>query len=312
MTLDEAKEWYRRGESVGLRRTLYPSLETDAERREAWIKEKREKIKESPEVYFAVYPFMFPKGASVEPSGSFFSQSQTYSGGFTLYWDKKLEDMSRSHEGFTYTISSPEKLAAIHTFRDWDAVNAYILANADSRVPLQPQKPRSLTVPETWFPGVWPMARSPWEMALHDGLPLNVPRENYDALPDELHDPVRFPLLSDVRKAAVAQGKDKKIRYTLSTLPKQEALKRNGDWRDRQHFFAEHFDLKEVLDAKGRVLSSESGGDQSSVDWTLALRLKPPAKYSTFVAVPAAPESSAELETRIAAQVGESIGLLAG
>ncbi|KAJ7161068.1 hypothetical protein C8R46DRAFT_359183 [Mycena filopes] len=259
MTLEEARDWQeRRGGSEELR-TLYPTIKTDRDRHEAWTRDNSEKLKESMGIYFAAHPFLFPNGATVEPSGSLFSSSQTYSGSFNLYWDNQAivhDHKGHDHKGLRYIISSPEKVAALHAFRDRDAATAYIFANADSLVPW---RPRSITVPETWFPGVWPMARNPWEAALHDGLPLNVVRENYDALPDELHDPVRFPLMSDVRKAAAAQGKDKQIRYTLSEWRTLEGFNTIQDWCARQHYYAEHFDLKEVLDAQGRIVSSERG-----------------------------------------------------
>ncbi|KAJ6588302.1 hypothetical protein B0H19DRAFT_1247987 [Mycena capillaripes] len=52
------------------------------------------------------------------------------------------------------------------------------------------------------------------------------------------------------------------VRYTLYLWHKHQEFDRQPDWIACQHYFSEHYDLKEVLDPEGReVLSSELGED---------------------------------------------------
>ncbi|KAJ6531288.1 hypothetical protein B0H19DRAFT_1273494 [Mycena capillaripes] len=41
----------------------------------------------------------------------------------------------------------------------------------------------------------------------------------------------------------------------------RDAVEASGGWRKRQRYIAEHYDLKEVLDSEGNVVSSEQGTD---------------------------------------------------
>ncbi|KAJ7756958.1 hypothetical protein B0H16DRAFT_1721429 [Mycena metata] len=123
------------------------------------------------------------------------------------------------------------------------AAKAYLLANYDSRVPWAPYV---MTVPAGWHPGVWYLEMHPEEWAdLHSGA---------------VHDPVRFPLLSEVTAAAHAAGRYETTRYTVFGWRKLEE-ERTYNWQASQRYVMEYFDLKEVLDAEGRVVSSEWAAD---------------------------------------------------
>jgi len=51
------------------------------------------------------------------------------------------------------------------------------------------------------------------------------------------------------------------VRYTLYSWHKHQEYARQPDWIACQHYFSEHYDLKEVVDPEGRVVSSELGED---------------------------------------------------
>ncbi|KAJ6588385.1 hypothetical protein B0H19DRAFT_1248055 [Mycena capillaripes] len=51
------------------------------------------------------------------------------------------------------------------------------------------------------------------------------------------------------------------VRYTLYAWHKHEEYNRQPDWIACRHYFSEHYDLKEVVDPEGRVVSSELSTD---------------------------------------------------
>ncbi|KAJ7756966.1 hypothetical protein B0H16DRAFT_1721434 [Mycena metata] len=247
----------------------YPALKTDKARRRAWNDDNLALAREAMTVYMEAYPEELcvltsfhprPASASTIP-GSLFSHSTSYSCYLPVYWDPPK--IQTRHEGFTYTVTNPFHVAPLHEFRDsglppfsfkelrqqrrarpsYIAAAAYLFANYDSRVAWAPLV---MTVPEGWHPGVWR---------------LNVHPEEREALRSgAVHDPVRFPVISDVTAAAHAAGKFETTRYTIFGWRKLEE-EYGMYWRAHQRYIMEHFDLKEVLDAEDRVLSSEWAAD---------------------------------------------------
>ncbi|KAJ7640831.1 hypothetical protein DFH06DRAFT_1215353 [Mycena polygramma] len=268
MSLEEAEYHFR--PRADILRRLYPTLPSH-QHMQAWIADHKESFREAAAMYIAAHHEDFPPGTTVDPSGSIFGHG---------YMDGCHYDPLRivhKHQGFTYTVTDPVHVAALHAFRDpdaraatdsqqipekWDrpvyvAALAYILANYDSRVPW---KPRVITVPDGWHPGVWRFCMHPEEQALHSP-PGAQGSDRVSEIPAELHDPVRFPLMSDVRAAAKAAGKHEQTRYTVFGWRKIKEMDEDCDIFAKQRYLFEHFDLKQVLDEEKRVLSSEWAPD---------------------------------------------------
>ncbi|KAJ7640832.1 hypothetical protein DFH06DRAFT_1477750 [Mycena polygramma] len=251
---------------------LYPTLRAQHHRKEAWIADNNELFREAIARCIAAHPEDFPRGASVDPSGSLFSCRVS-----DCYHCDPITIVHR-HQGFTYTVTDPVHVAALHAFRDPDAIApvdleqmlelwnrpvyvaavAYILANYDAR---EAWKSITITVPEGWHPGVWPYQIHPDEQALHSPPGAKLV-DRVSEIPAALHDPVRFPLMSDVRAAAKAAGKHERTRYTIFGWRKMEEREQTcWDIWAKQRYLVEHFDLKQVFDKEKRVLSSEWAPD---------------------------------------------------
>ncbi|KAJ7186764.1 hypothetical protein C8R46DRAFT_279405 [Mycena filopes] len=256
---------------------LYPTLKSH-QRMEAWITDYNELFREAGAVYMAAHPEEFPPGASLDPSGSFFSSC-----GMSGAYHYDPPQIVHRHQGFTYKVTTPVHVAALHAFRAREPSDtivadpqndykqwlqqcnsrpsyvkalAYLFANYDSRVPW---KPITLTVPEGWHLGVWPYVTHPDEQALYPPPPGF---DRLDQIPAGMHDPVQFPVMSDVRAAAKAAGKHERTRYTLIGWRKMEEREQTcWDIWEKQRYMVEHFDLKQVFDKDKRVVSSEWAAD---------------------------------------------------
>ncbi|KAJ6473630.1 hypothetical protein C8R47DRAFT_716842 [Mycena vitilis] len=225
---------------------LYPTLRAQHHRKEAWIADNNELFREAIARCIAAHPEDFPRGASVDPSGSIFSCHVS-----DCYHCDPITILHR-HQGFTY------KMLELWNRPVYVAAEAYILANYDAR---EAWKPITITVPEGWHPGVWPYQIHPDEQALHSppGAKLF---DRVSEIPAGLHDPVRFPLMRDVRAAAKAAGKLEQTRYTIFGWRKMEEREQTcWDILAKQRYLVEHFDLKQVLDEEKRVLSTEWAPD---------------------------------------------------
>jgi hypothetical protein len=165
----------------------------------------------------------------VDPSGSLFEKCDV-SFYVPIYWTPST--IRREHEGFVYTVSSPQHVAALHAFRDWEPAFAYLQAHCDSRVAVEPMV---FHVSATWNPDVFPGDRHP-----------------------DSTDSVILPTWRAVAETDKGKGR---VRYTLYGWRKRQAYGDAYDWRARQRYFSEHYDLREVLDVEGRVVSSEHGTD---------------------------------------------------
>jgi hypothetical protein len=136
-----------------------------------------------------------------------------------VYWDPST--IVHDHEGTTYTVSSPQHIAVLHSMRDVPRATAleYLRAHADSRAPV---KPIVVTVRGGWqadvvqaFSGQWP---------------------------------------AETRKK-------NRVRYTLYDWRKHDEYYSQPDLIACRHYYSEQYDLKEVLDPEGNVLSSEVATD---------------------------------------------------
>ncbi|KAJ6480859.1 hypothetical protein C8R45DRAFT_1003922 [Mycena sanguinolenta] len=123
------------------------------------------------------------------------------------------------HEGFVYIVATPEHVAALHAFRDLPAAIAYLQAHFDKR---EAEKPMHIEVPEGWDLAVESMRAPTWEML------GSTPRTRYT--------------LSDWRKRGEAR-----------------ALRKSSGIAAMYRYGEENYDLKEVLDAQGNLLSCERG-----------------------------------------------------
>jgi hypothetical protein len=251
MGLWEAQYWCIRRPQEETLRALYPALSSEKKRLSAWVDDNRAKIREATTTFiafhanklyvpsfstqFSIHPLTpSPPGASINPSGSLFACSDT-SSHLPIYWDPAV--IILQHEGFTYTVSAPSHVAELHAFRDWPRAFEYLQAHCDSR---ETVKPMVFTVPAAWHPDVFAGETHP------------------DAVPDAPHDAAAFPVWRDAKEASVGKGK---IRYTLYGWRKRDAYTNGDTWRERQHYFAENYDLKEVLDTEGKVVGSERRTD---------------------------------------------------
>ncbi|KAJ7625071.1 hypothetical protein DFH06DRAFT_1339847 [Mycena polygramma] len=233
MSLWEAHMWSNMSPEDDELRALFPTL-ADDKRKEAWVDRNRENIREGMKIFLAVHADEFAPGVSIDPSGSLFGRSQEYLN-IPVYWDPAT--ITWEHEGFVYSVPTPQHVAALHATRTWPTALAYIQAHHDSRTAVGPMV---FNVPAVWHPDVCP----------HETHP--------DAPPGAPHDANAFPTWRDAQQASKGKGK---VRYTLYGWRKDfdECLL---DWRARQHYFSKHYDLKEVLDDDGRVVSSEHGMDR--------------------------------------------------
>ncbi|KAJ7756928.1 hypothetical protein B0H16DRAFT_1537430 [Mycena metata] len=233
MRLDEAVQWCMHRPEAEELRVLYPNRTTEVERQQAWVEDNRDKIRAAITVFL---PNL--SNASVDPSGSFFgitdaSRHNPFSY-LPVYWDPPT--ITHKHEGFTYYVSTPQHVAALHTFRDWQPAFAYLQEHCDYRIAW---RPKVYTVSEIWHPDVFPGMFHPDEVKLYPEFIRT------RQLPDELHDAVLFPTMRDVKEAGKGKGK---VRYTLFGWSKQLAIGA-CDWRAVQHYF------------EGHVVSVEHGTD---------------------------------------------------
>jgi hypothetical protein len=132
-----------------------------------------------------------------------------------VYWDPSI--IIHDHEGTTYTVSSPQHIAVLHSMRDVPRATAleYLRAHADSRTPVEPIV-----------------------FTVHDGWQADV-----------------------VGQWPAEALKKNRVRYTMYDWRKHEEYHSQPDWIACQHYFSEQYDLKEVLDPEGNVLSSEVATD---------------------------------------------------
>ncbi|KAJ7785798.1 hypothetical protein B0H16DRAFT_1875932 [Mycena metata] len=233
MSVLEAFDWYQKT-------SIVDQLEAITPEQEAWLNENDDSIQEALSVlsYYAQTVSARPQNGSIEHSGSLFSFDPP--------------EILFRHQGFIYTVSNPQHVAVLHTIRDWNSALAYIRSHADSRVP---DAPFVFTVPATWHPDVFPGASHPGERKLYDIGPR-------DPLPAALHDADAYPVFCDAKNASEAQGLGT-VRYTLYGWQKRNAYIscQCDGWCTMQHYFAAHYDVKEILDSEGNVLSVESGVD---------------------------------------------------
>ncbi|KAJ7756957.1 hypothetical protein B0H16DRAFT_1537541, partial [Mycena metata] len=237
MSLTEAIEWVEqipsRGDEVG-------------PEQEAWLKDNDDIIQEAISVFRAHFFPGLREDTSIERSGSLFSRIYTE---YTplLYSDPPT--IAYRHQGFTYIVSDPDHVVALHAMRDLPAAITYLQLHADSRV-ADSNKPVVFTVPALWHPDVFPGSSHPDERNLYQ-------IDNED-VPAAIHNADTFPTMADVKKASDAQGLGT-VRYTLYGLQKRNMCASRANWCAMQHYFTEHYDLKEVLDSEGNVLNSEHG-----------------------------------------------------
>ncbi|KAJ7506995.1 hypothetical protein B0H11DRAFT_1969754 [Mycena galericulata] len=138
-----------------------------------------------------------------------------------VYWNPAV--VEHNHEGFWYYVSTPHRVAALHAISDEEPAVAYVLAHYDRRVPVEPLR---LFVRRGW--DAWNVRAAVVEASAHK-----------EARPG--------------------------VRYTLSDWRKLRALydmtMRGDGLVAVQRYYMAHYDLKEVLDEEGRVVSSERGGE---------------------------------------------------
>ncbi|KAJ7756960.1 hypothetical protein B0H16DRAFT_1885687 [Mycena metata] len=227
MSITEAMKWVEK----------IPQDDEVGPEQEAWLKDNDNIIQEAISVYRAhVFP-SFPEDTSTQHSGSLFSR---------IY-------IAYRHQGFTYIVSDAEHVAALHAFRNRPSAIVYLCAHAESRVA---DDPIVISVPALWHPDVFSGTSHPAERTLHQ---VRV----FDDVPAALHDAAAFPTFTDVEKANEDRGMGM-VRYTLHGWQKQNMYMSRDGWCAMQHYFTEHYDLKEVLDSEGNVLSSEHGVDPSA------------------------------------------------
>ncbi|KAJ6588298.1 hypothetical protein B0H19DRAFT_1057516 [Mycena capillaripes] len=198
MTVEEASAWLC--PDPNHLEAEYPTLALHNKQVQAWLGDNQESI-EKAVVIFLVHDPCFKDVPSVSrtPSGSLFAMNRNM-GYVQTYWDPPT--IQCDHEGITYTVSTPEHVAALHTICDWPTALAYLQAHYDSR---RAVKPLVFAVPDGWCADVVV------------GCPKNGSKnKEFDCQPN---------------------------------------------WIACQHYFSEHYDLKEVLDPEGRVASSELGED---------------------------------------------------
>ncbi|KAJ7625046.1 hypothetical protein DFH06DRAFT_1229687 [Mycena polygramma] len=240
MGLWQAISWCMRRPEEETPRARYPTIATADERQQAWVEDNRQKIEEATTALLAFHA-EFPPGASVNSSGSFFECSEK-SFNVLIYWNPTT--ITLDHDDFRYVVSEPQHVDAAHALRDWAAAVSYIHAHCDSRTAIQPLV---ITVRAVLLPDVLPGCAHPDEgpSAPHDAATL------------------RLPIIHDVKEAN-GQGKYT-VRYTLHGSRKRHEYMyaRAYDWpailRARHRYLTDHYDLKEVLDADGKVISSELG-----------------------------------------------------
>ncbi|KAJ7686780.1 hypothetical protein B0H17DRAFT_1203993 [Mycena rosella] len=204
---------------------MYPGLSTYADRQAAWIANNRDIIREATTVLVAADPDNFAAGATVDRTGSLFEACAAWFYA-PLYWNPPT--IHHKHEGFSYTVTAPAHVAALHAMPSWAAALPYLLAHYDARAAIEPV---AFTLP------------------------------------------VGATFAECVLKRAPPAGPQGQVRYTLEwrKLARFAAL---DDMYARSDFLAAHFDLKEMLDVEGRVMSSERGADYARAqDSELAARL---------------------------------------
>ncbi|KAJ6456065.1 hypothetical protein C8R45DRAFT_580592 [Mycena sanguinolenta] len=182
----------------------------------AWAKENETSLREAMTVFFAARAERFPPGVTIDPTDSMFSFCSPLQFPLPFYWNPTATQYE--HEGFVYTVTTPEHVAALHAFRDERAAIAYLQSHFDTR---EAEEPMRLEVPEGWEPPTEGMSVPTWEML---------------------------------------QGRPR-TRYTLSDWRKQreafEALE--SGIAAMYRYGEENYDLKEMLDAQGNLVSCERG-----------------------------------------------------
>jgi hypothetical protein len=103
-----------------------------------------------------------------------------------------------------------------------------------------------MTFPGTWHVDVFFGSRHPEEALEYD---------RSDNIPHHRHDAAAFPTMDDVKKSGEGMGK---VRYTIFGR-NRAAYRRADGWRAKNRYVGEHYDLKEILDPAGNVVSTEHG-----------------------------------------------------
>ncbi|KAF8183776.1 hypothetical protein K438DRAFT_2020522 [Mycena galopus ATCC 62051] len=195
----------------------YPQHPTTETRNEAWIDDNRDSILEAMTVLIATRPDRFEPGATVYPTSTFSLNREVYFNSVPIYYNPSVIEVE--HEAFSYTVSTPDTVAALHAIPDKEGALAYLEAHYDKR---QPVSPRRLIVPPDWYPG----------------KPLTFVHRPLDSPPQSL---------------------EGKIRYTLFDWRKHRVYRTAFDMHAIHCYYVEHYDLKEILDAEGNAVSSEQG-----------------------------------------------------
>ncbi|KAJ7484602.1 hypothetical protein FB451DRAFT_87770 [Mycena latifolia] len=159
MSFAEARRWVV-GRPMDLElNEMYPDLTTEQQRRQAWVDENLDSIREAMTVLIAARPDQFEPGTTVDPTGSVFSGSSAWD--IPFYWNPT--SIAHEHEGFIYTVSTPHHVAALHAIPDRDAALAYLYAHCDKRKPVRPKR---MTVHTGWDPYNEPVASAPASVSL--------------------------------------------------------------------------------------------------------------------------------------------------
>ncbi|KAJ7910653.1 hypothetical protein B0H13DRAFT_600854 [Mycena leptocephala] len=149
MSLTEASRLVRLGpRDPELRlEELYPDLTTVERRRDAWLEDNGDSMKEAMTLFISARPEMFPPGTTLDPTGSIFYCSGPGSYDLPIYWNPAT--ISYEHEAFVYIVSAPHHVAALHAIPNKDAAFAYLFKHWDKRRPVQPMW---MTVHTGWDP----------------------------------------------------------------------------------------------------------------------------------------------------------------
>ncbi|KAJ6510371.1 hypothetical protein C8R45DRAFT_1088548 [Mycena sanguinolenta] len=115
------------------------------ERIRVWAKDNEASLREAMTVFFAARAEHFPPGVTIDPTGSMFCLCSPLQFPLPFYWNPTA--IRYEHEGFVYTVKTPEHVAALHAFHDWHAAMVYLQGHFDK---CEAEKPMLLEVPEGW------------------------------------------------------------------------------------------------------------------------------------------------------------------
>ncbi|KAF8183777.1 hypothetical protein K438DRAFT_1130309 [Mycena galopus ATCC 62051] len=146
MSLEDAIRWAVMGSRRVNLEDMYPGLPTDTERKQAWVDDNRDSIREAMTVLMVAWPDDFPSGASLDSTGSMFEMSmQNFF--IPVYW--KPAAIQVEYEAFEYAVSTPHHVDALYAMHDKDTAFEYLQTHYDARAPVHP---RQLIVHPGWDP----------------------------------------------------------------------------------------------------------------------------------------------------------------